>query len=105
MHASKCVRLTMYISKLNRIVAGQLRCHAKGIARQTFRRAGSSNSHENGDDDGAKAAPKAMKYDYAKHIRRSREEKLKQQELGYSPSARRVSESRKRNCIQAKVQV
>ena len=96
MHASKCVRLTMYISKLNRIVAGQLRCHAKGIARQTFRRAGSSNSHENDDGDGVNGAPKAMKYDYAKHIKKSRDEKLKKQKLGYSPSSRRVSESRKK---------
>ena len=89
----------MYISKLNRIVAGQLRCHAKGIARQTFRRAGSSNSRENDDGDGVNGAPKAMKYDYAKHIKKSRDEKLKKQKLGYSPSSRRVSESRKKEIV------
>ena len=85
----------MYISKLNRLAAGQLRCHTKGIARQTFRRASSSNSDKKSDD-GVVAAPKAMKYNYAKHIRKSRIEKLRRQDSGYLPSARHVSESRKK---------
>ena len=75
----------MYISKLNPIVAGHLCCHAKGFYRQTFRSAGSSNSHENGDDDGANAAPKARKDDYASILRTSREEKLNGKSLGIRP--------------------